>query len=193
MFLNVTTATSFLARFPAKKQVGAQMHRAIYNKLLPRTGWHLIPFPPPQRVYGRTLRHNQIFSDGWFTKFYYPWCSAGALRAPELRYYYLILEKRTHFVYMLVNKEISVSQKGLFIEGDLLKSHAYFIITSYCRPNLEEFLQCVKNDVSCAAKLLDYWTVNREDLGRGWVVFVVSTKWRNISFVSRGRNRRTIG
>ena len=21
-------------------------------------------------------RHNQIFSDGWFTKFYYPWCSA---------------------------------------------------------------------------------------------------------------------
>ena len=37
-------------------------------------------------MYGRTLRHNQIFSDGWFTKFYYPWCSAGALRAPELRY-----------------------------------------------------------------------------------------------------------
>ena len=37
------------------------MHRAIYNILLPRTGWHLIPFPPPQRVYGRTLRHNQIF------------------------------------------------------------------------------------------------------------------------------------
>ena len=62
------------------------MHRAIYNILLPRTGWHLIPFPPPQRVYERTLRHNQIFSDGWFTKFYYPWCSAGALRAPELRY-----------------------------------------------------------------------------------------------------------
>ena len=160
MFLNATTATSFLARFPAKKQVGAQMHRAIYNKLLPRTGWHLMPLPPPQRlgslsndvferrtstgscpfsllgdgfaqifsqivsirvkklrntnyiasrhiysphfrltsvaqkrlclsslVYGRTLRHNQIFSDGWFTKFYYPWCSAGALRAPELRYY----------------------------------------------------------------------------------------------------------
>ena len=29
-----------------------------------------------------------------------------------------------HFVYMLVNKEISISQKGLFIEGDLLKSHA---------------------------------------------------------------------
>ena len=50
MFLNATTATSFLARFPAKKQVGAQMHRAIYNKLLPRTGWHLIPFPPPQRL-----------------------------------------------------------------------------------------------------------------------------------------------
>ena len=27
---------------------------------------------------GRTLRHNQIFSDGWFTKFSYPWCSASA-------------------------------------------------------------------------------------------------------------------
>ena len=25
---------------------------------------------------GRTLRHNQIFSDGKFTKFSYPWCSA---------------------------------------------------------------------------------------------------------------------
>ena len=62
------------------------MHRAIYNILLPLTGWHLIPFPPPQRVYGCTLRHNQIFADGWFTKFSYPWCSAGALRAPELRY-----------------------------------------------------------------------------------------------------------
>ena len=51
------------------------MHRAIYNTLLPRTGRHLIRFPPPQRVYGRTLRHNHIFSDGWFTKFSYPWCS----------------------------------------------------------------------------------------------------------------------
>ena len=37
-------------------------------------------------MHGRSLRHNQIFSDGWFTKFYYPWCSAGALPAPELRY-----------------------------------------------------------------------------------------------------------
>ena len=69
---------------PRKRRV-AQMHRAIYNILLPRTGWHLILFPPPQRVYGRTLRHNQIFSDGWFTKCSYPWCSAGALRVPELR------------------------------------------------------------------------------------------------------------
>ena len=34
----------------------------------------------------RTLRHNQIFSDGQFTKFSYSWCSAGALRARELRY-----------------------------------------------------------------------------------------------------------
>ena len=34
------------------------------------------------RTGGRTLRHNQIFWDGWFTKFSYPWCSAArALRA----------------------------------------------------------------------------------------------------------------
>ena len=37
---------------------------------------------------GRTLRHNQIFSDGQFTKFSYPWCSEGARfarpRAPLL-------------------------------------------------------------------------------------------------------------
>ena len=26
-------------------------------------------------------RHNQNFSDGWFTKFYYPWCSAARARA----------------------------------------------------------------------------------------------------------------
>ena len=35
---------------------------------------------------GRTLRHNQIFWDGRFTKFSYPWCSAA-----ELRYYKLKL------------------------------------------------------------------------------------------------------
>ena len=34
-------------------------------------------------MYGRTLGHNQISADGWFTKFSYPWCSAGALRAPN--------------------------------------------------------------------------------------------------------------
>ena len=35
-----------------------------------------------ERAGGRTLRHNQIFSDGQFTKFCYPWCSAArALRA----------------------------------------------------------------------------------------------------------------
>ena len=38
---------------------------------------------------GRTLRHNQIFSVGWFTKFSYPWCSQSArfarARAPLKR------------------------------------------------------------------------------------------------------------
>ena len=37
------------------------MHRTIYNTLLPPTGWHLISFPPPQGLYWRTLRHDQIF------------------------------------------------------------------------------------------------------------------------------------
>ena len=37
------------------------------------------------RTVVRTLRHNQIFSDGQFTKFSYPRCSAGAPRARELR------------------------------------------------------------------------------------------------------------
>ena len=33
---------------------------------------------------GGTLRHNQIFSDGQFTKFSYPWCSAARAGAPLL-------------------------------------------------------------------------------------------------------------
>ena len=41
--------------------------------------------------------------------------------------------------------------------------------------------------------LPENWTVNREDLERGSVVLVVSTKWRNISLVSRERNGRAIG
>ena len=45
-------------------------------------------------AFGRRLRHNQIFSDGWFTKFSYPWCSAAlASRAREL-YYHVGGEKR---------------------------------------------------------------------------------------------------
>ena len=38
------------------------MHRTIYNMPLPRRAntW----FPSPQMVDGRTLRHNQILSDG---------------------------------------------------------------------------------------------------------------------------------
>ena len=44
------------------------------------------PPPPPEsvRTDGRTdvrSRDYQIFSAWWFTKFSYPWCSAGALRA----------------------------------------------------------------------------------------------------------------
>ena len=52
-----------------------------------------------------------------------------------------------------------------FSLSDWLKSHAKFIITSYCRPNLEEDNIMWTDDVNRAAKLLSYWTVNREDLG----------------------------
>ena len=38
------------------------------------------------RTVVRTLRHNQIFSDGKVTKFSYSWCFAGTLRARELRH-----------------------------------------------------------------------------------------------------------
>ena len=38
------------------------------------------------RAGGVRSRDYQIFSDGLITSFSYPWCSAGALRAPELRY-----------------------------------------------------------------------------------------------------------
>ena len=38
------------------------------------------------RSVGVRSRDDQIFSDGEITSFYYPWCSAGALHARELRY-----------------------------------------------------------------------------------------------------------
>ena len=39
------------------------------------------------RAVGVRSRDYQIFWDGQITAFSYPWCSAGALRARELRYY----------------------------------------------------------------------------------------------------------
>ena len=45
----------FLRNFPPQKTQVAQMHRTIScQELLPPTGWHLILFHHPQRVYGRT-------------------------------------------------------------------------------------------------------------------------------------------
>ena len=41
------------------------------------------------RAVGVQSRDYQIFSDGYFTTFSYPWYSAGALCAPELCYYSL--------------------------------------------------------------------------------------------------------
>ena len=66
----VTAATSFLARFPAKKNSGCtnpshDFPPRKYDILLPPTGWHLIPFLPPKSAQTDVRwRHNQNFSDG---------------------------------------------------------------------------------------------------------------------------------
>ena len=52
-----------------------------------------------------------------------------------------------------------------FCVSDWLKSHAQFIVTSYCRLNLEEFCDIWTDKVNRAAELPDYWTFNWEDLG----------------------------
>ena len=78
--------------------------------------------------------------------------------------------------------------------SDWLKWHAQFIVTNYCRRNLKEFcdmwkmMSTVEHNCQKTEELAEL-----EDLGRGWVVLVVSTKWRNILLVSRGRKRQTIG
>ena len=57
-----------------------------YNIFLSPTGGHLIPFPHPQRVYGRTEYADIIiiFSRmGIISKFSYRWCSAACTLARE--------------------------------------------------------------------------------------------------------------
>ena len=62
--------------------------------------------------------------------------------------------------------------------SDWLKPHALFTITSCCWPNLEKILSYWTDDFKMMSKvqpccrLLSTW-------GRGWVVLVVRTKWRN--------------
>ena len=51
-----------LHNFPPRKTWVAQMHRTIYNLLLRPTGWHLIPFPAPQRVYSKFSKTAQLNS-----------------------------------------------------------------------------------------------------------------------------------
>ena len=57
---------------------------------IPREAYLETPLLLPQSLYGRRSfvrwRHNQIFSAWWVTIFSYPWCFAGTLRAPKLRY-----------------------------------------------------------------------------------------------------------
>ena len=79
--------------FPLRKNVGCanashDFPQRKYNIFLSPTGGHLIPFPHPQRVYGRTEYADiiTIFSRmGIISKFSYRWCSAACtLRARKL-------------------------------------------------------------------------------------------------------------
>ena len=68
-----------------------------------------------------------------------------------------------------------------FSTSDWLKSHTQFIITSYCRPNLEEFCNMWKmtSIVQQNCQIIEHLT--EKTWGRGWVVWIVRTKWQNIS------------
>ena len=79
-------ATPFLARFRAKKNADC----TNYNILLPATGWHLIPFHHPQRVYGRTeyadvtTKFSRMDSLPHFLNHGAPMVRASRARAPLL-------------------------------------------------------------------------------------------------------------
>ena len=76
-----------------------------------------------------------------------------------------------------------------FPDSDWLKAHAYFTITSYWSPNLEEFCINWTDDVKSAAFLQVNAPLTEKIWGRGWVVLVVKTKMADISLVSRVRIR----
>ena len=79
MFLNAATwPRHFLRDFPPRKTRSAQIHRTIDNILLPPTGWKLIPFNQPQRVYGWTEYADVTTKFSQIDRFSYPWCTAGA-------------------------------------------------------------------------------------------------------------------
>ena len=88
-------------------------------------------------------------------------------------------------------KNIIVNSK-YFSVSDWLKSHGYFIITSFCWPNLAEFSDIWKMTSILQHNCQKPVQLTKKTWGRGWIVFVVSTKWRDISPVSRGRNGRSI-
>ena len=66
-------------------------------------------------------------------------------------------------------------------------------MTSYCRPNLEELCTLSKMTSIVLQNCQIIEQLTEKNWRRGRVVLVVTTKWRNISLVSRGRNRQTIG
>ena len=89
----VTWHPQINCNFPPRKNVGCanashDFPQRKYNIFLSPTGGHLIPFPHPQRVYGRTEYADiiTIFSRmGIISKFSYRWCSAACtLRARKL-------------------------------------------------------------------------------------------------------------
>ena len=70
-----------------------QMVTTMYNNVLSNVTFDIGLHEVCVRTGGRTLRHNQIFSDGYFTKFSYPWRSA-PLRARFARAGAPLLENR---------------------------------------------------------------------------------------------------
>ena len=69
----------------------------------------------------------------------------------------------------------------------------WFIITSYCQPNLEKFCDMWKMTSIVQQKCQIIELLTEKTWGRGWIALVVTAKQRNISLVSRGKSRPFIG
>ena len=70
-----------------------------------------------------------------------------------------------------------------------------FIITSYCWPNLKNFAICVLMTLTFQQNCQIIEWLTEKTWGWGWVVLFLfrKYKWLNISLISQGRTRWTIG